>query len=327
MYDIITIGSATLDVFARTRFSEIIKIIDPKGETDLLAFPVGTKILIDELDFTTGGGGTNTAVALARLGHKVGFVGKLGDGTNSEFIHSSLRKEKIDLLCSHGKGNSGYSVILDSIEHDRTILAYKGVNNDLKNSDVPYKKLKAKWFYFGAMMETSFQTLEKISEFAKKNKIKIAFNPTSYLAEKGTSYLKKILANTELLVLNKEEAETLAGKGKIEDVLQKLHKFGPKIVAVTDGKNDIHVLYDNHIYTSRPPSVKVLDSTGAGDAFASSMLSGILKKNDVEFAIRLGIVNSMSVITHYGAKNILLSYPAALKSMKKLKIHIKKKKL
>ena len=70
MYDVITVGSATLDVFARTRFSEIIKIIDPKGETDLLAFPVGTKILIDELDFTTGGGGTNTAVALARLSIK-----------------------------------------------------------------------------------------------------------------------------------------------------------------------------------------------------------------------------------------------------------------
>ena len=129
MYDIITVGSATVDVFTKTRFSELIKIIDPKGETDLLAFPSGSKILIDELEFTIGGGGTNTAVALSRLGHRVAFLGKLGEGTNSEFIHKNLKKEKIDQLCAHGKGNAGYSVILDTIEHDRTILTYKGVND------------------------------------------------------------------------------------------------------------------------------------------------------------------------------------------------------
>ena len=145
MYDVITAGSATVDVFAKTRFSELIKIIDPKGETDLLAFPSGSKILIDELEFTTGGGGTNTAVALSRLGHKVGFIGKLGTGTNSDFIHKDLKKEKIDLLCSHGTGHSGYSVILDTLEHDRTILTYKGVNDELKHDDIPYKKLKTKF--------------------------------------------------------------------------------------------------------------------------------------------------------------------------------------
>ena len=144
MYDVITVGSATVDVFAKTHFSELIKIIDPKGETDLLAFPSGTKILIDDLEFTTGGGGTNTAVAFSRLGHKVGFIGKLGQGTNSDFIHKNLAKEKIDLLCSHGKGNAGYSIILDTLDHDRTILTHKGINDELKVEDVPFRKLKTK---------------------------------------------------------------------------------------------------------------------------------------------------------------------------------------
>src|SRR3989338_5599010 len=108
MYDVITVGSATLDVFARTKFSELIKIINPKGETDLLAFPSGSKILLDEVEFTTGGGGTNTAVALSRLGHKVAFIGKLGDGTNSDFINKNLADEKISLLCSRSRGKAGY---------------------------------------------------------------------------------------------------------------------------------------------------------------------------------------------------------------------------
>src|SRR3989344_3809760 len=322
MYDVITVGSATVDVFAKTHFSELIKIIDPKGETDLLAYPSGAKILIDELDFTTGGGGTNTAVALSRLGHKVAFLGKLGEGTNSDFIHKNLIKEKIQLLCAHGNGNAGYSVILDNLEHDRTILTYKGANDKLLWKDIPLKKLKTKWFYFSAMMGESFRTSEKLAEFAQKNKIKIAFNPSSYLAEKGSGYLKNILNRAELLILNKEEACLLVGHDGMDGLLLRLKGLGPKTAVITDGKHDLHAIDKNHIYSAKPPLVKVLDSTGAGDAFAASFLSGMLRKNDIEFAIRLGVANAQSVVKNYGAKNILFSYPAALKSIKKLKIKI-----
>lgn len=325
MYDVITVGSATLDAFARTKFSELIKIIDPKGEKDLIAFPSGSKILIEELSFTTGGGGTNTAVALSRLGHKVAFLGKLGEDTNSEFIRENLKKEKIDLLCAHGKGLSGYSFILDSLEHDRTILTYKGINDELRQQDVPYGKIKTKWLYFSAMLNSSFHTQEKLAEFANQNNIKIAFNPSMYLAEKGADYLKRIISRTELLVLNREEAHLLAGEFPIVELLFRLKRLGPKIVAVTDGKNELYVISEKYIYTAKPPLVKVVDSTGAGDAFAASFICGILRKNDIEFAIKLGIVNSLSVITHYGAKNILLSFKEAMKQMKKLKVKVKKK--
>ena len=327
MYDVITVGSATVDVFAKTHFSELIKIIDPKGETDLLAFPSGSKILVDDLEFTTGGGGTNTAVALSRLGHKVGYLGKLGQGTNSDFIHKDLLKEKIDLLCAHGKGNAGYSVILDSLDHDRTILAYKGINDKLKIDDIPFKKLKTKWFYFSAMMSESFHTLERLAEFAKQHKIKIAFNPSTYLAEKGSRYLKNILSRTDLLVLNKEEAELLVGQDNFEGLLFKLKGLGPKIAAITDGKNTLYVIDDKNIYSAFPPPVKIIDATGAGDAFAASFLCGLLKKNDIEFAIKLGVVNAQSVVSHYGAKNVLLTYKEATKAVKKLRMKISKKRI
>jgi len=327
MYDVITVGSATIDVFARTHFSELIKIIDPKGETDLLAFPSGTKILIDDLEFTTGGGGTNTAVALSRLGHKVGFIGKLGEGTNSDFIHKVLAKEKIELLCSHGKGNTGYSVILDTLEHDRTILTHKGVNDELKIKDIPFKKLKTRWFYFSAMMGESFHTLERIAEFARQKNIKVAFNPSTYLAEKGKNHLKQILSGTELLVLNKEEACLLVDKDEMEGLLFRLKGLGPRIVTITDGKKDLFVMDDKYIYSAFPPPVKIIDATGAGDAFAASFLSGIIRKKDIEFAIRLGIINAQSVVSNYGAKNVLLDYKKALRIMKNFSVKINKKRI
>ncbi len=327
MYDVITVGSATLDVFAKTKFSELIKIIDPKGETDLLAYPSGSKILIDKLEFTTGGGGTNTAVALSRLGNKVAFLGKLGRDTNAEFISKDLKKEKIGMLCAYGNGNAGYSVILDTLEHDRTILAYKGVNDEFRHTEVPYKKLKAKWFYFSSMMNESFHTLERLAEFAQRRKIKVAFNPSAYLAEKGSSYLKGIISRTELLILNKEEAYLLVGREPAEDLLFKLKSLGPKIIVVTDGKKELYVIDEKYIYSAKPPFAKVVDTTGAGDAFAASFLSGIIKRNDVEFAVKLGIANSQSVIAHYGAKNILLSFKEAMKAIKKLEMKVHKKKI
>ena len=97
MYDVITVGSSTVDVFAKTKFSELIKIMDSRGETNLLAYPTGSKILVEELEFTTGGGATNTAVSLARLGHKVACLTKTGAKSNSRRIVDDLKKEKIDM--------------------------------------------------------------------------------------------------------------------------------------------------------------------------------------------------------------------------------------
>ena len=326
MYDVITVGSATLDVFARTAYSELVKIIDTKGETDLLAYPCGSKILIEELDFTAGGGGTNTAVAFSRLGHKVAYIGKLGKGTNSDFIHKSLKQEKIDLLCAHGEGNAGYSIILDNLEHDRTILTYKGANDQLRFREIDIKKVKARWFYFCAMMNESFNTLEKLAKFAENKKIKIAFNPSAYLAEKGSLHLKQILDRTEVLILNKEEAHLLVGQGAPEEVLEKLRRLGPKIAAVTDGKNELYAMDQNFIYRCKPPKVKIVDTTGAGDSFGAAFVSGIIKGKTAEFAIKLGVANACSNLAEYGAKTGLLKYSEALRYIKRYKIKVTKKK-
>jgi len=204
MYDVITVGSSTVDVFARTKFSELIKIVDSKGERDLLVYPTGSKLLIEELEFTTGGGATNTAVALSRLGNKVACISKAGCGANYQKIQRHLKKDKVDsLLVCNKNSRTGYSIILDSLEHDRTILAFKGSNNDLRFNELNLKKLKTKWFYLSTMMGQSFKTLEKLAKFAEKNNIKIAFNASQYLAEKGINYSKEILKRADIFVLNR----------------------------------------------------------------------------------------------------------------------------
>jgi len=325
MYDIITVGSATVDALARTEFCEMIH--DKKNE-ECIAYPVGAKILMKELIMTVGGGGTNTAVSLSRLGHKVAFLGKIGSKYNSRRVINELKEEKVDtsLIIRSKTGRTGYSIVLDSKKHDRTILSFRGSNSDLRFREINLKKLKTKWFYFSSLMGTSFKTQEKIASYAAKNNIKIAFNISSYLAKKGKKHLKNILNKTNILVLNKDEASILVGKGTIDNSLKKLNKLGPKIVAITDGSKGVYVYENNQVYHGKSNNIKVIETTGAGDAFASSFLCGIIKKNNIEFAIKLGMTNAESVIQHHGAKEKLLTYNEALKIMKKRPIKVIKQK-
>jgi ribokinase len=323
MYDVITVGSATVDALARTEFYEM---IHDKRDKECIAYPTGSKILMKELILTVGGGGTNTAVALSRLGNKVAFLGKMGSKYNSGRVIQKLKQEKVNtsLIIRSKTGRTGYSIVLDGKKHDRTILAFRGSNDNLSSKDINFKKLKTKWFYFSSMINGSFKTLEKISSYASKNKIKLAFNISSYLARKGEKHLGSILKRTNILVLNKEEATLLIGKGKIKAQLKKLNKLGPDIIAITDGKRGVYVYDENNFYFGKPTNAKVVETTGAGDAFASSFLCGMMRKNNIEFALKLGMTNAESVIQHHGAKEKLLKYNEALKVMKKRPIKVKK---
>ena len=329
MYDVITVGSSTVDVFAKTKTSELIKIYNSSGETNLLVYPTGSKILVEELNFTTGGGATNTAVCLARMGHKVACISKMGTGSNSSKVIRHLKKDKIDtsLMVRNKKGKTGYSIILDSRNHDRTILAFNGSNNDLKYREINLKKVKTKWFYFSTQLEESYNTQVKLAKFAEKNNIKIMFNASEYLVKKGSNFLKEILVRTEILVLNRDEARILCIGNDIRDLMSKIHSLGPKIVVITDGKKSFYVSDGDFLYSGKPNKCTVVETTGAGDAFAATFLSGLLKKDDIEFAIKLASVNSESVIQHHGAKNKLFTYNEAMKQIKKNKLKIKKKKL
>ncbi len=326
VYDVITVGSATVDVLACT---EQCGITDKKIQKKFISFPVGGKILIEQLHLSIGGGGTNTAVSLSRLGHKVAYIGKVGRGDNANRVIHSLKKEYVDtsLIVQAANSRTGYSIIFESCTNDRTILTYRGSNNDLRYSEIPKNKLKTKWIFFSAMYGESAKTIEQLAVYASNRKIKIALSLNPAMAKLGVKKLFPLIKRTTILILNKEEAQYLVGKHSIEKNLQIIANNGPNIVAITDGAKGVAVYDRSLFYYAKPNKVKIIETTGAGDAFASSFLSGIMKKNDVSFAIDLGMTNAESVIQHHGAKSILLSYPMALKLMKKHPRKIIKKEI
>ena len=81
----------------------------------MLAFKTGSKILIDKLKISIGGGGTNTAATFAKFGLKTAYLGKVGKGHNSKLIINELKAYGINtsLLVKSSEGHSGFSIILE----------------------------------------------------------------------------------------------------------------------------------------------------------------------------------------------------------------------
>lgn len=308
-YDIITVGSAVVDAFVKTAPSDS-EILHIHHHVDM-CYPLGSKILVDNLEFFTGGGGTNSAVAFSRMGLRTAFLGMIGNDNNSKMILDELHRENIDFIGKRGE-TSGFSVILDAIAKDRTVFAYKGCNDDLSgiNKKNNEKNLKTKWFYFSSMLGKSFKTQEFLANYGKKNGIKIAFNPSLYIAKKGAKYLKNIISNTEILILNKEEIQALLNirSNNVFQLLYEASMIGPKIICVTDGDKGVHCYdsYNKEFYSVDAKKIHVVEATGAGDAFASGFVAGRIKNYSISNCLKIGMLNSESVIKYRGAKNILL---------------------
>lgn len=331
MYDVVTIGSNTLDSFVKTG-AEVRKVfhkqrIDGRiveSEDESLVYPVGDKILVDQLEFQIGGGGTNTADSFKTMGLKTGYIGKIGGDYNGVQVYKYLEDNNIEFLGSIGSQN-GFSVILDSVSDDRTILAYKGCNDELGYNEIKKEALNTKWLYCSSMMGDSYKTLKMLVRKAKEKQVKVAFNPSIYQAREGISKLKSVLNCLDLLVFNKEECLAMTREEKVQNAILKLKKIVPGIIIVTDGGRGAFLYDGRKAFIGSPKkNVKIKETTGAGDAFASAVTTGLVNGEKVEEALKMGFIQSESVIQSYGAKKGLLSKKKMESKLKKDNRIIKK---
>ena len=150
-----------------------------------------------------------------------------------------------------------------------------------------------------------------MSEWLKANPdVKLAFQPGTFQLEAGVERLRELYARTEVLILNREEAVTVSG-GNYDDVhglLDKLHALGPKTVIVTDGPAGAYAS-DAESRFKMPPypdPAPPFERTGAGDAFASTLVAALITGNNLEGALQWAPINSMNVVQHTGAQAGLL---------------------
>lgn len=308
MYDIITFGSAAQDIYIKS------KKFFTAGNN--ICVPPGLKTEVDDLAIFSGGGGTNTAATFAKQGFRAAYCGMVGQDPFGRLVAEELKKLKIscDLLKATGKRSTNISVFLTYPGKDRTILVYRGASDLLSKKDIPWSEIKdAKWFYLAPFGGKLADLTGVLIDFAKENGIKVALNPGYNQLTFPQKTLKEILRKVDILILNREEASLLTGipQQKEKEIFRKIDELTKGISIMTKGGEGVVVSDGKNLFRARSLASslrwKIVDATGAGDAFGSGFVSGFLKsKGDIEYSMQLAMANATFNLLKRGAKDGLL---------------------
>lgn len=306
MFEVITFGTATLDVFLRSPGMEV-EVQD--GEKDICV-RYGAKLEVNEIYFESGGGGTNSAVTFGRQGLKVASVVQIGTDFAGEKVLKDLEESKVDTsLVDVEKGiYTDYSNILWAPDGGRTILIYRGPTR-LEVKNLPLKKLKSRWFYLSSL-EGNLKIVERLAKDYPQTKI--AWNPGSRELKQKKELLSLLPRITQINV-NKEEMELLVNQGKpleIKKLLKKAQELPCEYVVITDDKRGAYLWekqsrawVHSGIFKDSPR----VETTGAGDSFGSGLVTGLIKGKTLEECLYLASANASSVVSQVGAKKGILS--------------------
>lgn len=297
---ILTFGAATQDVFLTGRALHARR--DVRTREYVEQFPLGAKIDVEAVTFDTGGGATNAAVTFARQGLQVGFVGKIGHDPAGAEVLRVLRREGIatDRVVHDPKLTTGYSTLLVAGSGERTILTHRGASHDLKAKEIAIRTLEADWFYISSLAG-NMDLLAKLLKHANNHGIQVAIDPgNAELAQ--TKKLRGLLPLVTVLKANAEELRVLFGGDNLRDTIVRAADACPYVVG-TNGPGGSYAAAAGKLYQAGVyQKVKVLDRTGAGDAFGSGFVAALAKGLAIEDALSLGSANATGVVTQIGSK-------------------------
>jgi ribokinase len=212
--DVVTVGSATRDVFVRSDLAKIMRIREMRGEHAYLCLEHGGKQNVNNIFFTTGGGATNAAAVMSTLGLSVSAAACVGADPTATDIQAELAQVGADtsLLARHPSERSGYSVIISSFDGERTVLTYRGASSLLVPEMLDWERLaSARWIYLSSLHGVAAGLYPRVAGFCREKGVKLAVNPGSTQFREGLEGLAEVLAATDVLLLNGEEAVRLVG--------------------------------------------------------------------------------------------------------------------
>lgn len=321
MYDVITVGAAVRDVFLLSKSFMMIPLPELGGNLGECV-ALGSKIDVDEMVLSTGGGATNAAATFAHLGFQTATVTRIGDDEPGRAVTADLLQHGVDasLVKVVKGGQTAYSTLLTAINGERTALVHRGVSGDFKDADVKFTKLSTRWLYVSSVAG-SFALLMQLARHAKVNNIQIAFNPGSAEIKGGIRALDAIIRQTSILLLNLEEAQQLVNLQTTDarELAAKITRPGMTLV-LTDGPRGAHVFLDGKSWRVGTRPIRSISRTGAGDAFGSGFVAARMKGYEMADALRIATANAESVIGKVGAKAGILTKWPSLRSLKEISV-------
>ena len=307
-YNCVSIGNSTVDIILKSSEFKIVKNSNFTTGTAICEI-FDSKVNVDNMFISSGGGATNTACGLSHFGLKTSCISKVGTDSLSEVIIDDLNKFGVDFdnLSFVKNEKTAISVVLtpDKGNLGRTALAYrpKGLGLDLLT--LKNKEIDSEYAYI-TNLGSSFLNVKNVIDFVKSKNIKVYWNPgLNELDNIDLSFMEKI----DVFMVNIEEASKLANL-PTDNITAIFKFFTSKVKAqkmlITMGEKGAFYISSQNIYHISAYKVEIENTIGAGDAFGSGFLFALIKNMPIETCLEYAMKNATVTITKTGAKERFL---------------------
>lgn len=306
MYDLISIGDTTTDVFMLLSEQEIrVRDENADGVEDLI-MDFGTKIPIEKLTrIVAVGNAANNAIGASRLGLKTALYTSLGEDRDADETREVFVKEgvSLDYVVTTPGTKTNFSAVIN-VGAERTILVY----HEHRQYHLPVDLAGAGWVYYTSLGKGHEELNNEIIEYCGRTGTKLAYQPGSHQLRTGLEVVRPIIQKADFVVMNKEEAQALTGRFGAEcpELVNAFLEMGAKTVAVTDGPKGSFASDGDGVWFCDIYDIEVVERTGCGDAWATGFLGARHKGLSVKEAMEWGTVNAAGKLRFIGAREGLL---------------------
>lgn len=306
---VLAIGDIFTDAFIKLNDNEA-KVTTDEDGVEWLSVKFGQKMPYDDVDIVQSvGPSPNAAVSLSRLGLKSGLMAYLGDDEIGKNSLKYLAEQNVDTstIIPESGAKSSYWYVL-RYGADRTML----VKNEEFNYSFNRPEQTPDWVYLSQISPNAWNVHEDLLDYLQKNPgVKLAFQPGTSHFRWGVDKLRAVYARAHIVIMNREEAMDVTGLpyDSIKNLANGLHELGPEIVVITDGPNGSYASYEGRVVTipNYPDPAPPYERTGAGDAFASTIVGALALGESMDVALTWAPINSAYVVQKMGAQEGLLS--------------------
>lgn len=299
-FDVIGFGALNVD-----KLYKVNKIAKEDEESFVLGFQEAP-----------GGSAANAIAGLARLGLKTGYIGKVAKDHEGKLLLEDFKREKVDAdgIIIAPTGRSGVATGYVDVKGQRALYVDPGVNDTLEFGEISLEYASQSEFLHltSFVGEKPFKAQNRLVK--ELPNVRVSFDPGEIYARKGLATLKTLVERSFAVFPNESEVKMLTGKG-LKEGSEILIKKGAGIVAVKLGEKGCYVTDGNECHLVEPYKTKVVDTTGAGDAFCAGFLYGLIKNKGLYTCAKLGNFVASRCITETGARNGL----PKLSELRKLK--------
>jgi ribokinase len=303
--DMLCVGDIVTDAFIKLKEATVHCEVDHTNCKLCVNF--GEKIPYDFVEVCKAvGNSPNASVSASRLGLRSALLSYVGDDDNGRDCIEELKRNGVNtdfVRVENGKHTNYHYVLWYDV--DRTILIkHESFTYTLGDIGTP------KWIYLSSLADHTLPFHKEIAAYlADHPEIKLAFQPGTFQIRLGKDTLKDIYARTDVFFCNVEEAQQILSitSRDVKTLLKEMHALGPKTVCITDGIEGAYAYDGEHMYFMPVYPHSPVERTGAGDAFASTVISALASGKTLKEALAWGPINSMSVVQQIGAQKGLLS--------------------